>query len=209
MPINTELAMAYIALSNDFPGIIGLLFHKPSIGRPLHALAQAVLRGPSSMSAGERELVAAHVSRLNACTFCERSHTAVATALLNDGGAAAACVLDGADGEAGLGPRMKALLDIAAHVQQGGRAVTAEDIERAKSSGASDEDIHDTVAVAALFCLLNRYVDGLGTETPVDPAFYDEVGDVLAKGGYRKPSRIGRYFVGRMVRKFAGRDSQG
>jgi uncharacterized peroxidase-related enzyme len=198
--------MAFIELSNDFPGIVGLLFHKPSIGAPLHALVQAALRGPSTMSEGERELIAARVSKLNECTFCQRAHTAVASALLNDDGAAAACVLHGADGESAATPRMKALLDIAARVQVSGRAVTRDDIESAKAAGASEEDIHSTVLVAALFCFINRYVDGLGTEVPDQSAFYDEVGPMLAKGGYRPPNRIGRFFVGRMVRKYPGRE---
>lgn len=153
------------------------------------------------MTEGERELIAAHVSRLNGCTFCQRSHAAVATTLLNDGGAAVSCVLDGSDSEAALTPRMRALVDIASRVQVGGRSVTQDDVDRAKAAGASEDEIHDTVVVAAFFCFVNRYVDGLGTETPEASAFYEAAGDNLAKGGYRQPNAIARFFVRRMLRK--------
>src|SRR5688500_20024209 len=58
--------------------------------------------------------------------------------------------------------KMKALLTIAAMVRESGKSVTAEAITKAKTEGATDIEIHDTVLIAALFCLYNRYVDGLG-----------------------------------------------
>ena len=66
---------------------------------------------------------------------------------------------------------MKALLEIAALVQAGGKMVTPVAIDTARAAGATDVEIHDTVLIAALFCLYNRYVDGLATVTPSDPAF--------------------------------------
>jgi uncharacterized peroxidase-related enzyme len=195
--------MAYIKLNNTFPGIVGLLFHKPAIGTPLHALAHAALRGPSPLTPGERELIAAHVSNLNNCDFCRNSHSATASELLQDEGAAVACVIGGKIDDARLSPKMNALLDLAARVTASGKLVTIADIERARAAGATDDDIHDTVLVAALFCLLNRYVDGLGTESPTFQEFYGETSKALAKQGYRKPSRIARFFIERMMKKFA------
>ncbi|HKF67898.1 MAG TPA: hypothetical protein VKB36_15240, partial [Vicinamibacterales bacterium] len=69
-------------------------------------------------------------------------------------------------------------------VQQGGKQVTGEDVARARTEGATDVEIHDTVLIAAAFCMFNRYVDGLATLTPVDPAAYDEMGRRMAEHGY-------------------------
>jgi hypothetical protein len=79
---------------------------------------------------------------------------------------------------------MKALLAIAGKVQKGGKHVTTKDVERAREQGATDKEIHDTVLIAAAFCMFNRYVDGLATWAPTDPAMYRENGKRLAEKGY-------------------------
>jgi alkylhydroperoxidase family enzyme len=85
--------------------------------------------------------------------------------------------------------KLKTLLAIAGKVQQGGKNVTSEDIQRARQEGATDLEIHDTVLIAAAFCMYNRYVDGLATYTPVDnPELYDEMGERMAHEGYTKPA---------------------
>jgi hypothetical protein len=62
--------------------------------------------------------------------------------------------------------------------------VKPEQIEKAKSFGATDIEIHDTVLIAAAFCMFNRYVDGLGTWAPQDRNFYVERGPRRAAEGY-------------------------
>jgi alkylhydroperoxidase/carboxymuconolactone decarboxylase family protein YurZ len=79
---------------------------------------------------------------------------------------------------------MKALLNIARAVQKSGKLVTPAMVETARQQGASDREIHDTVLIAALFSLYNRYVDGLATVTPSEPAFYDRLGHILKDKGY-------------------------
>lgn len=190
--------MAHIALNNDFPGIVGLMFHKPSTGRALAGLAQQVLRGPSGLTPAERELIAARVSSANQCTFCMRSHAATATALSGDQAATACAIGDRAEG---LTPKMRALCDLAAKVAESGRAVTKADVDAAKAAGATDEDVYDAVMVAAAFCLFNRIVDGLGTTTPTGDDYYAESGAFLAKRGYKKPSAVGRFFIARAQRR--------
>jgi uncharacterized peroxidase-related enzyme len=194
--------MSYIKLSNNFPGMAGLLYHRPDIGKAISSLAQAALRGPSSLTPGERELIAAHVSNLNHCAFCRHGHAATAAELLQDDGTAVACVLNGRVDDQQLKPKMKALLQIATRVRESGRAVAPEDIERARAAGASDDDIHDTVLVAALFCFVNRYVDGLNTYTPTDQAYYREAAKFMARRGYPRPNFIGRFFLKRMLKQF-------
>jgi uncharacterized peroxidase-related enzyme len=174
--------MAHITLHDGLPGIIGPLAFRPETAKPLMLLAETLLRGPSTMSEGERELIAAHVSRRNTCVFCATSHAAAARHLLNDPEVVDAVLLD--PESAGVSPKMRALLNIAGKVAMGGLNVTDDDIARARAEEATDIEIHDTVLIASAFCMFNRYVDGLATWTPDDPAMYDMMGQRLASVGY-------------------------
>ena len=180
--------MAHIKLNNeDLPGISGLLDFRPETAKPLLELAEVLLRGSSTLTSGERELIASSVSYWNNCHFCHTSHGAAAAVHLDMG----LELID--DIKAGLlntpiSLKMRALLDIAYHVQQGGKQVTPVAIAKAKSEGATDLEIHDTVLIAAAFCMYNRYVDGLGTWAPEPKEAYQNTGVRLAKVGY-VPSR--------------------
>lgn len=176
--------MAHIKLNNEnLPGIDGLLDFRPEIAKPLMEFIEELLRGSSPLSKGERELIASSVSYWNHCHFCHNGHGAVAAAHLN-------CSLELIDDiKAGLPntavtPKLRALLDIAHRVQEGGKNVTAEDVAKAKEQGATDVEIHDTVLIAAAFCMINRYVDGLGTWAPELKEAYKEMGEMVAKHGY-------------------------
>ena len=175
--------MAHIRVDPALPGIRALLAFRPQTAGPLADLANALLHAPNTLTAGERELIAAHVSKLNGCAFCRDSHAAIAACHLGDDEALVASVVRDAEGAA-VSPKLKALLAIAGRVQQGGRAVTAADVERARALGATDTEIHDTVLIAAAFCMYNRYVDGLATWAPSDPAAYRERAKRTAHLGY-------------------------
>ncbi len=175
--------MAYVAVDPKAPGIRGLMEFKPETGKALSALAEALLRGESSLSRGERELIAAFVSSLNECRFCTRSHAAFAAAQLEGGASTVDAVL--ADlGAAPISPKLRALMGIAEAVQLGGLHVTEELVARARSEGADDGEIHDTVLIAAAFCMFNRYVDGLRASTPEDPAAYTRMAELVVAKGY-------------------------
>jgi len=159
----------------------------------MSALADVLLHAPNSLSRGERELIAAYVSSLNDCEFCHRSHAAVASCHLGDEGSLVEAVVRDAY-SAPVAPKMKALLAIAARVQRSGREVREDDVARARAEGATDVEIHDTVLIAAAFCLFNRYVDGLAALTPTDAAGYRERARFIADHGYgaaipRAPTR--------------------
>jgi alkylhydroperoxidase/carboxymuconolactone decarboxylase family protein YurZ len=83
-----------------------------------------------------------------------------------------------------LSDKLKALLAIAASVQKSGKHVTSEQISKAREVGATDREIHDTVLIAAAFCMFNRYVDGLGTWAPEDREFYIKRAPQRAAEGY-------------------------
>lgn len=176
--------MPHIPLEAHLPGITGLLEYRKDSAAPIRELTQILLRGPSSLTEGERELIATLVSHRNQCTFCATAHTAAADILLEESDTAQKVKEDFQT--APVSNKMKALLAIAAQVQQSGKAVTEISIRNAKDAGATDIEIHDTVLIAALFCLYNRYVDGLATVTPADPAFYKGLGERLKNHGYNR-----------------------
>ena len=178
--------MPYIPLEEHLPGITGLLEYRKDTAEPIRDLTQLLLRGPSSLSEGERELIATIVSHGNQCRFCTSAHTAAADLLLGECETTEQIKKDLPG--ARISDKMKALLTIASQVQKSGKNVTAESVQSAKSSGATDIEIHDTVLIAALFCLYNRYVDGLLTITPVDPEFYQSLAQRISKGYQRLPN---------------------
>jgi uncharacterized peroxidase-related enzyme len=171
--------MPHIPLSDDLPGIRGLLAFKPASGATVTQLIEQLLRGESPLSPADRERIATHVSQLNECEFCARSHAATIPHLDAQVAAGGSVSTD-----PGGTPRLSALLDLAGEVTRGGRYVTSATLARARAAGASDEDIHDTALIAAAFCMLNRYVDGLAAITPTDDAAYDEMGVRMAAHGY-------------------------
>ena len=173
--------MAHIKVAEGVPGIRSLVLFRPETGKPLYELAQILLRGPSPLSEAERELIAAYVSHRNDCMFCRNSHAAAAKCLYGEQEYLVDDVLQDLQ-LSSVTDKMKALLNIAGKVQILGNKVTPEDIEEARSLGADDREIHDTVLIAASFSMFNRYVDGLASFTPTDPAVYEEMGKRMAKG---------------------------
>jgi uncharacterized peroxidase-related enzyme len=175
--------MAHIKLSEDLPGIRGPMAFRPETSKPLNELAEVLLRSENSLTRGERELIATHVSYLNDCFFCQNAHGGITQHYLN-------CDLEQMDKmkmnpeTAPISEKMKALLSIAGSVQKSGKHVTSEQIEKAKNLGATDLEIHDTVLIAAAFCMFNRYVDGLGTWAPQDRMFYVNRAKARAEEGY-------------------------
>jgi uncharacterized peroxidase-related enzyme len=178
--------MPHIELNSAEPGIRGLLRYRPDTGRPLSDLAEILLRGPSTLTRGERELIAAYVSALNDCAYCSSAHSACAAAQL-PGGMAVVEQVTADLGSAPVSAKLKALLDIAAAVRHSGHAVTTELVSAAREAGATDQEIHDAVLIAAAFCMLNRYVDGLATIAPDDPAVYAAGAERLISAGYLMP----------------------
>lgn len=177
--------MPHIALPEGYPGIRSLFMYSPDTAKPLNDLVQTLLHDPSTstLTPGERELIATYTSGLNTCKYCASTHGAIAKYQLEGNGKLVADVLQDPS-HADISDKLKALLKIAAKVQQDGKKVTKEDITLAREQGATDKEIHDTVLIAAAFCMYNRYVDGLATWAPEDPAVYDAIGRQRASEGY-------------------------
>ena len=176
--------MAFINLENDLPGIRGPMQYSPETGKALNEIAEILLHDDNNtLSRGDREMIAAYVSSLNDCFYCQNVHGALAQHYY-------ACdiqLIDDIKKDYSLtpiSPKLKALLSIAGSVQKGGKYVTAEQIEQAKDLGATDNEIHDTVLIAAAFCMFNRYVDGLNTWAPQDRQVYVDRAKMRAEEGY-------------------------
>lgn len=176
--------MPYIPLEAHLPGVTGLLEYDQIAAAPIRELTQILLRGDSTLTTGQRELIAALVSHGNECRFCTAAHTAAADMLLGDTDTSRQ-VKENIE-TARLTEKMKALLHIASLVRANGKAVTPEAIGKAKAEGATDIEIHDTVLIAALFCFYNRYVDGLATIAPSDAGFYQGLATRLKNHGYNR-----------------------
>lgn len=179
--------MAHIPVPEGQPGIRGLMSFRPETALPLNQLVEVLLQGPSTLTKGERELIATYVSTLNECRYCSSIHGAIAKAHLKDGGVVTRVKSD--PESAPVSDKLKALLRIAEKVQMGGRRVSEEDVAAARAEGATDVEIHDAVLIAAAFCMFNRYVDGLATWAPDDPELYDRMGEHRAEMGYLVPGR--------------------
>ncbi len=178
--------MPHIELPADLPGISAGFAFRPETAKPMRELAHVLLHEPNSLTQGERELIATYVSSLNDCYFCQTSHGAAAACHLGDRDVVQQVKADAAC--APISPKLKSLLVIAGQVQRGGKNVTVRDVEAARQQGATDTEIHDTVLIAAAFCMYNRYVDGLATWQPQDESMYADMGKHLASKGYRTPS---------------------
>jgi uncharacterized peroxidase-related enzyme len=175
--------MPHITLPEGLPGIRGPMAFRPETAKPLNELVDVLLRGAHILTRGERELIATCVSAQNDCQYCQTIHGAVAAHHLH-GNEDLVVAVKGDPEHAPISDKLKALLTIAARTAQSGKAVTTEDIELARQHGATDFEIHDTVLIAAVFCMCNRYVDGLATWAPDDPEFYRQRAAIVAQYGY-------------------------
>jgi uncharacterized peroxidase-related enzyme len=173
----------HIELNNNLPGIRGLMAFRPDTAAALGELANMLLRTNEGLTMAERELIAMHVSYLNDCFYCHHSHGEIACIYLNGNRDLVNQVRNDFDAAA-ISDKLKSLLVIAGKVQKTGKAVTKEDIAIARQQGASDREIHDTVLIAAAFCMFNRYVDGLSARVPADMDSYPPRAQQIADTGY-------------------------
>ena len=175
--------MPHIEVDENLPGIRALMAFRPETASAMGALANILLRDNTGLTMAEREMIATHVSYLNDCFYCRQSHGAIAALYLQGDFALVEDVCNNYH-KAAISDKMKSLLSIAASVQKGGKHVTPEQIEYARSLGASDRDIHDTVLISAAFCMFNRYVDGLAANTPGDLSTYPPRAKQIIEKGY-------------------------
>lgn len=180
--------MPHIRLPEGLPGIRSAMAFRPETAKPLNDLVEVLLFAPNSLTPGERELIATYVSSQNDCYYCQSIHGAVAAAHMNGDEDLVRQVKRDFE-HADISDKLKALLVIAGRVQKDGKLVTVDDVQRARDHGATDIEIHDTVLIAAAFCMYNRYVDGLATVQPRDEEMFRQRGIKIAREGYVTASK--------------------
>lgn len=179
-------ALLRAATGREVPDIIKVRYYRPAFfGKPFFKLAQAVLRGPSPWTIGERELFAAFVSARNRCQFCASTHEAVASASLDpalDADTVAAVVADWRTAD--VDERVRATLGLLEKLTLTPDEVSELDVRAVLDAGVSAEAVRDAIEVCALFNTINRVADGLDFALPTaaDRAFNTRV---LLKLGYR------------------------
>ncbi len=153
----------------------------PETNRPLLEFHEALLRGPSSFTEAEREMIAAYVSGLNGCRYCHGVHTATAERLGVPQGAIAALLAG--DPKADIPAKMRPVLELAAKLTERADGLTKSDVDAVFAAGWNGEGYYHLVATVALFNYMNRLVEGLGIE--LDQAYVDVAAQRLADRGYR------------------------
>jgi uncharacterized peroxidase-related enzyme len=176
--------MSYIKLPQNAVGMRGLMAFRPHLAPHLGAFTEGILCIDEGLTKAEREIIGTLVSKLNDCQLCEGVHGAVAACYLDDNEALIEQIKQDFE-NAPISDKMKALLSIAASVQKGGKHVQQNQINKARETGATDIEIHDTVIIAATFCFFNRYLDGMGVASIEDPEVFRQRGRMIAEGlGY-------------------------
>ena len=155
-------------------------YHKDFFGIPMGAWTQAAMRGPSSWSIGERELMAAMIAKWNSCAFCEGAHGAVAAkeiqrpqvdATLSDFRTAP------------ITERLKAVLIFLEIMTLRPMELTPEHVNAVLQSGVNADGLKDAIAVGAIFNIVTRYADALDFLVPTADEF-KRAADMLLKRGY-------------------------
>lgn len=140
-----------------------------------------VLRQPTSISPGLRELIAAYTSRLNECGFCTAAHAAAAGELLGDQDLVASVLRD--PEQAPLDERTRVLLRFVKVITTNLPAVSGADVQRVRAAGWDDEAIYFAITTCALFNFYNRWITATGVPQMSDEA-HREQGRALAARGY-------------------------
>jgi uncharacterized peroxidase-related enzyme len=155
-------------------------YHKGFFGRPMGVWTQAAMRGPSTWSVGERELMAAMVAKWNSCSFCVGAHGAIAAKVI-ERRSVDATLEDYRTAPISNG--LKATLEFLETMTSRPTQLTADDARAVLRSGVSFEALTEAIAVAAVFNIVTRYADALDFVIPT-PHEFDGAAAMLLKRGY-------------------------
>lgn len=187
--------MAFFSYLNEYSDITDITFNdRPRLG-PMDKASQEIMRGTSAFSEAEREMMAAYVSGLNACSFCHGSHKAVAeqfgiSPLLIEQ------LVEDVD-SAPINEPLKPVFHYLKKLTLTASKLTKADVEKVLAVGWTEDALHETILVGCLFNFYNRLLDGHGIKG--SPAIYQFGGQYLAKNGYGVPWFIG--FIKNTIKK--------
>lgn len=180
----TKLLFALIQLfsRHPVPDAAKLVFYRPDFyGSRAKEFTHEAMRGPSAWSVGDRELMAAYVSKVNESAFCIGAHTATASQAYQDGPKVAAVLadLESAPVEEPLRATLRMLRKLTAEGK-----LSAEDMREVLAAGVSPQQVEDALAVCAAFNTTDRLADAFGFEV-LSPAGFEAGAKYLLKRGYR------------------------
>ena len=167
---------------------------RPRLG-PLDKASQEIMRGDSSFTVEEREIMAAYVSGLNACSFCHGSHKAVAEQF----GVSSMVIeqlLEDIDSSP-IDDKLKPIFHYLKKLTLNPSKIIESDVHKVKHAGWSEDALHEAILVGCLFNFYNRLLDGHGVKG--NNAIYQFAGEHLSKNGYGVPWFIG--LIKNMIKK--------
>ena len=180
----TKLLFAVIRLVSrqPVPDAAKLVFYRPDFyGSRAKEFTHEAMRGPSAWSVGDRELMAAYVSKVNESAFCIGAHTATARQAYQDGPKVAAVLadLESAPVEEPLGATLRMLGKLTAEGK-----LSAEDTRQVLAAGVSPQQVEDALAVCAAINTTDRLADAFGFDV-LSPEGFEAGAKYLLKRGYR------------------------
>ena len=173
--------MTHFTYSKNFQGVADVFLRDPNLYAPLLQFIEQVMTRPSDLTKAEREMIAAHVSKLNDCNFCLGAHKWTLAAM--DISPALVDEIETGLGGASVDAKLRAILDFAGKLTRDTGAIRRSDIDAVTAAGWSEQAVEDTINVTALFNYVNRLVDGFGIEG--NDAYFKYIGQTLAAQGYR------------------------
>lgn len=182
--LSTKFLFAIIRMvsRHPVPDAARLIFYRPDFyGKHMKKLTHEVMRGFSEWSVGDRELMAAFVSKVNECKFCIHAHTATATMAYQNKVKVSAVLSDLEN--AGIEESLKATLRMLSKLTRE-NDVKVDDIRAVLSAGVSPEQIKDALAVSFAFNVTDRLANTFGFEV-LSPEGFDAGAKFLLKHGYK------------------------
>jgi uncharacterized peroxidase-related enzyme len=180
----TKLLFALIRLfsGHPVPDAARLVFYRPDFyGARAKEFTHEAMRGPSAWSVGDRELMAAYVSKVNESAFCVGAHTATAGQAYEDGATVQAVLADLES--ASIGDALRATLRMLGKLTREGK-VSVETMREVLATGVSPQQVRDALAVCAAFNTTDRLADAFGFEL-LSPEGFEAGAKYLLKRGYR------------------------
>jgi len=181
--LGTKILFSIIKLFSGYPlpDAAKLVFYRPDFyGSPAKQFTQRAMRGPSAWTVGERELMAAYVSKRNECAFCVNAHAAVSARAYGNREQVDQVLIDIQSADVSLSLRAT-LLMLGKLTQE--HTINAADVTMVLETGVSPEQIEDAFAICFAFNVTNRLADAFGFHVPSEPAF-DAGAKYLLKRGY-------------------------
>lgn len=172
--------MSHLSYSKDYQGVAEVFLRDPERYAPLLQFIENVMIRESELTKAEREMIAAHVSKLNDCGFCLGAHKWTLAAMDID--LATIQAIESDLDEESIDDRLLPVLAFAGKLTKSPGEIEQSDIDALRAAGWSEQTVEDVINVVALFNYVNRLVDAFGIEG--NEGYFRSIGRSLATRGY-------------------------